>query len=618
MHELAHIRGWNQKAKYTTMAIEIGKIAESLFEKIRNRFEDVSLGDEKAKATSSPDQARFFNFDYVSENGDNFGNVTISIIDNDNLKLYFSKNLSEHLTDIQRKEWYDFLKEMRQFARRHIMTFDTRDISRSNLKIKDVHQVAKSDSNFKLGDVEGNITESRMYGTPKHSFENVGSARIRIVHTESVNPEVRGSRARHINAIYVENAQGERFKLESNKLAGARAIARHISEGGNPYDEVGQHINGMLKEMSELGTFVRGMRRRTFEDGVATKMLEAAINHYGTMHRQLNNLKGIKAYKSFVENFQPQKEQLDEVDLNSIREHFVKKIFDDRMNAALPHVYKAYRLQEEYKQDQIDTIYSILEGQAELTLATNEGMDEYMQMLRFGDTGRLVKAVLEDIATRAVTMPEVADFASHWANNYDMIAEDGDQELKEQKALAVQLVTHYIQDLRKVNENKRLRVEGSELSLDRGLNLLDEGAWAVPDNPQDLDALKSILGKPIPFGIDNTNVTSEIYNVLGNDDLFDTLDEVGNAEGEEADARPTILHWLQDNMPGVYDALGIELQQQQEPAGAPSPKMDEPPAPPEMPPVPDVQPTGQDMAPQPQTPPLAEELASIRRLAGLR
>lgn len=600
------------------MAIEIGKIAESLFEKIRNRFEDVSLGDEKAKATSSPDQARFFNFDYVSENGDNFGNVTISIIDNDNLKLYFSKNLSEHLTDIQRKEWYDFLKEMRQFARRHIMTFDTRDISRSNLKIKDVHQVAKSDSNFKLGDVEGNITESRMYGTPKHSFENVGSARIRIVHTESVNPEVRGSRARHINAIYVENAQGERFKLESNKLAGARAIARHISEGGNPYDEVGQHINGMLKEMSELGTFVRGMRRRTFEDGVATKMLEAAINHYGTMHRQLNNLKGIKAYKSFVENFQPQKEQLDEVDLNSIREHFVKKIFDDRMNAALPHVYKAYRLQEEYKQDQIDTIYSILEGQAELTLATNEGMDEYMQMLRFGDTGRLVKAVLEDIATRAVTMPEVADFASHWANNYDMIAEDGDQELKEQKALAVQLVTHYIQDLRKVNENKRLRVEGSELSLDRGLNLLDEGAWAVPDNPQDLDALKSILGKPIPFGIDNTNVTSEIYNVLGNDDLFDTLDEVGNAEGEEADARPTILHWLQDNMPGVYDALGIELQQQQEPAGAPSPKMDEPPAPPEMPPVPDVQPTGQDMAPQPQTPPLAEELASIRRLAGLR
>ena len=38
---------------------EINKIAEGLFEKIRDRFEDVSLGDEKAKATQDPEKARF-------------------------------------------------------------------------------------------------------------------------------------------------------------------------------------------------------------------------------------------------------------------------------------------------------------------------------------------------------------------------------------------------------------------------------------------------------------------------------------------------------------------------------------------------------------------------------
>ena len=51
-------------------------------------------------------------------------------------------------------------------------------------------------------------------------------------------------------------------------------------------------------------------------------------------------------------NNEPQPQQLDEVDVNEIKERFVKKIFDDRMTAALPHVYKAYQLYEQQKQNQ--------------------------------------------------------------------------------------------------------------------------------------------------------------------------------------------------------------------------------------------------------------------------
>jgi hypothetical protein len=59
---------------------EINKIAEGLFEKIRDRFEDVSLGDENANATQNPENARFFNFDYVVD-GQNYGNITLSVIE---------------------------------------------------------------------------------------------------------------------------------------------------------------------------------------------------------------------------------------------------------------------------------------------------------------------------------------------------------------------------------------------------------------------------------------------------------------------------------------------------------------------------------------------------------
>ena len=589
------------------MAQEIDKIAEALFEKIRSRFEDVSLGDEKAQATAAPEKARFFNFNYVSEDGEEFGNITVSIIDNDSLKIYFSKNISEKLDQSQLKEWFSFLHEMRKFARRNLMTFDTRDINRSNLNIKDIQQVTHADSTFDSNDVK--VNESRLYGTPKHSFENVGTARIRIVHTESVNPEVRGSRARHINAIYVENAIGERFRLEHNKLSGARAMARHISEGGNPYDEVGTHINSMIKEMNELGRFVRGMRRRTFEDAVATDMMEAAVGYYNQMHKQLNHLKSPRAYRTFIENFEPQAQQLDEVDLNEIKERFVKKIFDDRMEPALPHVYKAYQLQEQYKQTQLQYVRDIVEGRADLILSINEGMDEYMKMLRFSDPSSLVTKVLEDIASRATTMPEIADFASYWANNYNNINESSSQKLKENQAMAVKLATHYLRDLRNLKENTNLRVAQTEeySPLDPGEDLLGEGTWAIPKTPEDLQQLQQILSKPLPYGMDATNVTSALYDIVGDDSLFDKLHDLVDDLGEDADAVPAVKEWLKDNWPGIYQKLGLENSE-----------MDVPPA----------QPNPQTPAPQPtaaSTPPgqnsggvVSEELLKMLKIAGLR
>ena len=579
---------------------EIEKIAENLFEKIRSRFENVSLGDENAQATSDPTRARFFNFDYVTDDDQNHGNLTISIIGEDNLKVYFSKNISDKLDEAQKKQWYEFLYDLRKFARRNLMVFDTRDVSRGNINIKDIKNVSKSDTTYNVDDVA--VNEGRMYGTPKTSFENVGNARIRIVHTESVNTEVRGSRARHINAIYIENAQGERFRMEFNKLGGARAMARHISEGGAPYDDIGQHINGMIREMGELGTFVRGMRRRTFEDAVASDMLEAAVNYYNGMHRQLSHLKGPKSYREFVENFQPQETQLDEVDVNEIKDRFVKRIFDDRMEAALPHVYKAYKMQEQSRQYQAEAVKNIVAGKTTLQLATNESMDEYMKMLSFSDSASMVSSVLEDIAARAVTMPEVAEFAAHWAKNWNSLSENDNSAVKENKILATQLATQYIRDLGKLKENAKLRTttEQTIIDFDRGADLLGEGTWAIPETDADIQALATIMKQPLPLGMDATNATSALYDLVGDDELFDKLGELVNTEGPESDARPTIAYFLEQNWPGIYAKLGLgnNAEMDQEPA-------------PGTPGVPQ----------QPQQPAQnmeSSDMASILRLAGLK
>jgi hypothetical protein len=587
------------------MSREIEKIAEDLFEKVRSRFENVSLGNESAKATADPDKARFFNFDYVS-NGENFGNITISLIDENSLKIYFSKNISEHLDEEQRAEWYEFLHDLRFFAKRNLLTFDTRDISRSNLQLKDIKQVSQSDSTLSTKDI--NMNESRLYGTAKHSFENVGNARIRIVHTEGVNPEVRGARSRHINAIYVENNQGERFKMAHNKLSGARAMARHISEGGAPYDDLGQHITSMVAEMQELGRFVRTMKHRTFEDSTATSMVEAASNYYQGMHRQLNHLKSSRAYKAFAESFQPAAEQLDEVDVNELKEKFVKKIFDDRMTSALPHVYKAYKLQEQSKQKQLETVRDVVENRLPLKLLANEGMDEYIKALTFTQPNDLVVRVLEDISERAMATPEIAEFAKHWAANFNNVSESSDKTLREHQALAVNLATHYLRDLRNVTESLRIAESDIDyIDFDAGSDVLEEGTWALPDTEQEIQQLTQLLANPLPVGTDAENATSALYNILGDDELFDRLGELANAAGPKADARETIQYYLQSNLPGLAAKLALGDQEMDQAVPAQTPAATAPVPPP-------TQPVGVPGTDQPNV----ESVDHLRRLAGLR
>jgi hypothetical protein len=230
-------------------------------------------------------------------------------------------------------------------------------------------------------------------------------------------------------------------------------------------------------------------------------------------------------------------------------------------------------------------------------------------MLRFSDPSTLVKSVLEDIASRATTMPEVAEFAKHWATQYDTITEDDSQ--SPTRTLAVQLATHYLRDLRNLKENHNLRYEAEYQvaeDLDPGVDLLDEGTWAMPKTPEDLQALQQLLAQPIPYGMDASNVTSALYDVLGDDQLFDKLGELATDLGEEADAVPAVKEWLKDNYPDLAERLGIGNEE-----------MDTPPPQPQQPPAP-AQPMAADQPPGQNSGGVVSEdadLVQMLRIAGL-
>ena len=88
-------------------------------------------------------------------------------------------------------------------------------------------------------------------------------------------------------------------------------------------------------------------------------------------------------------------------------------------------------------------------------------------------------------------------------------------------------------------------------------NNITEGTWAIPNSPESLGRLKEILSNELPVGVDATNATEVLYDIIGDDTLFDNLGELAS-ENPEADARSTIIDWMNTN--GFSDIVPTETQ----------------------------------------------------------
>lgn len=311
------------------------KIGEQVFDKLRSKFQQITLGDVDGESTQNPSDAAFFNFNYIDNQGHNHGNITVSLIDGA-MKIYYSKNISSDLEGSELTEWYKFLQDMRKTAMSNLYRFDTHDISKSALDISDIQAtVARNSMNESLN--EG------MYGSTKSSYEECGPAKIIVRHNQRIDPEVRGARSRKIESIFVETDEGERFKMPFNSVPGARAMARHVGNGGRPFDDIGESITTMVKEIASLRPFIARNRNAVFEDETTMEMIEAAKEYYNETRKTLGRVKGKRGYKNYVESFESSEElELNEDEAEALKDRFTKKRFSDKMEAAMPVVHKAY------------------------------------------------------------------------------------------------------------------------------------------------------------------------------------------------------------------------------------------------------------------------------------
>lgn len=327
-------------------------IATDLFYKVRSRFAGLKLGAETGEITINPEQARFFDFDYT-EGQTPIGHVSISLAEPNSIKVYFSNGITEGMDDGQKTNWYGFLKELRQFAKRRLLSFDTRDIAKDNLDKRDYQFLSqnaqpKPQTNMVQKPVgeslmsENIMSESSMYGSKTVSYQKLMDTRLIIKHNQAVMDDTQpGARTRNISALFVENQDGERFKYPFIHLAGARAMQRHVANGGLPYDELGESITKMSEEIAQLKSFGNYVVRNDLMNSDTNSVVERSTEFLNHLREQIKALSKQSHYESYRESFQANpNEEIPQDVVEDFKQKFTVRSFKEDIATVFPVLYR--------------------------------------------------------------------------------------------------------------------------------------------------------------------------------------------------------------------------------------------------------------------------------------
>ena len=310
------------------------KISENLFAKIRGRFPSITLGAETGVVTDEPKLARYFDFDF-KDGEETLGKVSITLNDDSGVVVTFNNDFITNENEDVKNKWYDFLKELRVFAKKNMLNFDTRDITKSNLDKRDYAHLTKTSSG------DNTMRESTMYGTSRTSYEDVGTARLVLKHNQAVNLDIPGSRTQHVHSIYIESDNGERYKYPYRHLNGARALARHVSEGGNLYDDFGKHIVGLSEELAKLRQFKTYMNRSAVMAEGLKQYIDVVNERLESVKKECLKLQRETYYKEAFKDYKQEVlEEVPEDVTNSWIDELTVRSFNEELKSVFPYIYK--------------------------------------------------------------------------------------------------------------------------------------------------------------------------------------------------------------------------------------------------------------------------------------
>jgi hypothetical protein len=405
--------------------------ARKLFDLLVTRDFDPEILDSAGKPAADPSEAEIFSFDFRAESGKDSGTVVIMLSDEGALEVYCADNVGKTMEGSDKTDWFQFLEQLKNFAvRTNRMDFGIKNLN--HLRYSMQGQAAIKEGLFESW--QGKKDVSWNAGT--------NESRLMIKHKRALGEGE--ARFRYVESLFIETAEGERYKLPFRNLTAGKAMLEHVRNGGRPYDLRGQHIVEMVTELTLLSRFKRANAGKLLEGDTAT-LVEQATAYYETLQHSLKSLTNRRGYDNYFESWTPLDIKDETVVIEGLKHLFVTQSIDQRIEDALPLIA---RIQQQ--------------------------------------------------------------------------------------------------------ENAMKETEIFEAWADR----LMEGTWQTPDTPEKQAKLIELLSTDLPVGADATNATEQLYDLLGDDELFDQLQELADRDAN-ADARQIVLDRMQqlDQDPDIMKVI---------------------------------------------------------------
>jgi len=283
------------------MAVDFSTVADRIFDQLKGFGYQIAIFDAGGKQTQNAKEGRrFYSMDQK---------FTVELSEKENvIKIKFGESTDKNK-----------LKELQRtikggIAKKYLIGVDVMPYSGTDIELKHAESMVSESLGPSMGSV-------------KTSYQQTEGAKLIIRHNKPVNEEVRGSRSRNISALFIENAQGERFKYPHTHLAGARIMTQHVAEGGTPYDEVGQKIIGLSEERTQLMRVTQYIRSNGLQ--------EQAGDIGSVVQMRLSEIKQILGRYN-AESLMNDVHESDDTDVASLKERLTKNVFDESIGEMLP------------------------------------------------------------------------------------------------------------------------------------------------------------------------------------------------------------------------------------------------------------------------------------------
>lgn len=424
--------------------------ARKLFDLLVSRDFDPEMLDSSGRPAPDPAQAEIFSFDFRAKSGKDYGTVVIMLTDDGELQVYCADNVGKTMEEPDKTEWFNFLEQLKNFAvRTNRMTFGVKNLN--HLRYSMQGQAA----------IKEGLFES--WTGRKDVSYNAGAteSRLMIKHKRSLGEDE--ARFRYVESLFIETAEGERYKLPFKNLTAGKAMLEHVRNGGRPYDIRGQHISEIVNELTVLSRFRRANNGKLLE-GDTAQLVERTNTYYENLQRSLKLLTTLRGYDTYFESWAPADVSEESMVIEGLKHLFITQSIDQRIEDALPLIARIQQQENAMKE---------------------------------------------------------AKIFEAWANK------------------------------------------------------LMEGTWQTPDTPEKQAKLVELMSQDLPVGADATNATEQLYDLLGDDELFDQLEALAERDAN-ADARQVIFDRMQElsNDPDVLtvvNSLNIDADYEMNPPEATNP-----------------------------------------------